>query len=154
MKLFVLRHGRAENRAASDFDRALTDSGRADLTRVLTGSREALAGVDQVWVSPLLRAQQSAAIAVQVLGGSPPMETTEALVPEADLNKLYRRLQGFTGEALLLVSHQPLVGELVNDLCGAEPGLHPMGTASLAALELELVASGLAELLWLRHPVS
>lgn len=152
MKLFILRHGQAEAYASSDFERRLTDKGRADVASMAERFKPQLQTLDQLWVSPLVRARQSAQALLAELGVNPPMITTEALVPEADLNQLYQHLNGLEASSLLLVSHQPLVGDLVNDLCGAEPGYHPMGTASMACIKVEVFASAMGELLWLQHP--
>src|SRR5476649_2001431 len=58
-----------------------------------------------------------------------------------------------TGENLLLVSHQPLVGNLLSLLQhGNVRQPEPMGTASLAELEGELPLDGAMTLLSVRHP--
>jgi phosphohistidine phosphatase len=153
MKLFVLRHGRAEPHALTDAQRRLTPSGREDLARLLASCRTKLESVEELWVSPLVRARQSAEIVCEVLGRELPVLVTETLVPEADLDGLYQQLYNSHCKNLMLVSHQPLVGELVNDLCGTEPGYHHFGTSTLACIELEFAASGMGDLQWLRHPL-
>lgn len=152
MKLYVLRHGQAEAHAKSDFERRLTDKGCADLASMATRFKGDLQTLDEIWVSPLVRAQQSARVVLAELSMGSASVTTEALVPDADLNCLYRDLNRSELASLLLVSHQPLVGDLVNDLCGAEPGFHALGTASMAYLETEIFGSSLGELHWLYHP--
>lgn len=152
MKLYVLRHGQAESRASSDFERRLTDRGRADACAMALRFNSDLCTLGEIWVSPLVRAQQTANAVVGELSVSPAYTTTETLVPEADLNRLYQELNNSRASILLLVSHQPLVGELVNDLCGVEPGFYAMGTASMACIEAEVFASSMGELLWLHHP--
>lgn len=152
MKLYVLRHGQAEAHAKSDFERRLTDKGRSDLVSMAIRFKADLQTLSGIWVSPLVRAQQSARVLMAELSMSPAFVTTEALVPEADLNRLYRDLNRSEAASLLLVSHQPLVGDLVNDLCGAEPGFHSLGTASMACIETEIFGTSLGELHWLSHP--
>lgn len=152
MRLFILRHGQAEAHASSDFERRLTDKGRADVASMAQRFKSELQTLDELWVSPLVRAQQSAQALLAEVGASPQLITTEVLVPEADLNRLYQLLNRSEVSSLLLVSHQPLVGDVVNDLCGTEPGYHAMGTASMACIEVEVFASAMGELLWLQHP--
>jgi phosphohistidine phosphatase len=150
MDLFILRHGKAEARAATDADRRLTGQGRRDVARVITAARDDLALVTHLWVSPYIRARQTADIASSLLGDIEPF-VTELLVPEADPIALCEQLQLCDAEALLLVSHQPLVGTLVDMLCGADAGYHPMGTSSLAGIDIDLAAAGMGKLCWLRH---
>ena len=52
---------------------------------------------------------------------------------------------------MLLVSHQPLVGELLSWLCD-DTALESMGTAHLVALELTAFTRGGAQLLWRERP--
>jgi len=151
MKLLVLRHGQAEARAASDEQRALTEVGRRDVARVTEAAGSAFEGLEALWVSPYRRAQQTARIVTDTLQWQGSAVTVEDLQPEASLERLYARLQACKARSLLLVSHQPLVGSLLDDLCGEDPGCHPMGTASLACLNLEVPARGLGSLEWLRH---
>lgn len=156
MKLYILRHGQAETSASSDFERRLTEKGRADVASMVARFRSDLQALNEIWVSPLVRAQQTAQVALAELSLKPAQRpacvTTESLVPEAHLDRLYRQLNDSQAENLLLVSHQPLVGELVNDLCGTEPGHHALGTASMACIEAEFFAASLGELCWLYHP--
>ena len=152
MQIFILRHGEAQARAARDELRALTDKGRAEVRKVVTARRDELEAVDTVWVSPLVRAQQTANLALEVLGRSCLPQVTECLAPDADPKRLYTQLQACSVQSLLLVSHQPLVGTMVNQLCGLEPGHCKLSTGSLVLLETDIVAAGMAELLWACHP--
>lgn len=149
MTIFILRHGQAEAQITSDEARQLTAKGRADCARVLAARAEDLSVITQIWASPLVRAQQTAEIAA---GYFPALrvQTTALLIPEASPRALLDWLQSTAAtESILLVSHQPLVGKLLDTLCGKADGYHPMGTSSLAAVDTELVASGLGRLRWL-----
>jgi len=149
--LFIMRHGQAQTKASSDAERPLTARGEADVERVVSALSDELSDLDQLWVSPYRRARQTAAIVNQVLGrGAEPVET-ELLTPEADLEALCAQLQACEEDNLMLVSHMPLVGDLIHYLTGAEPGRYTMGTASVACLTLDVVAGGVGELRWLRH---
>ncbi len=156
MKLFILRHGEAEAMMSRDEERQLTDRGRADVDRVIASRAQELSVVERVLVSPYIRAQQTADIVEKHLEGTP-RHTTPYLVPESNPIELIRWLstQCFGDlelNAILLVSHQPLVGTLVNELSGDPMGMHSMGTANLASLDAEVLAYGLAELNWLVRP--
>jgi phosphohistidine phosphatase len=155
MKLFILRHGQAETFAASDAARQLTESGREEVRGVVRKSAEVLAEVKRIWVSPLLRAQQTADVVLEVLGDRR-RETSDLLLPESTplhvLDKLTAEVAKgqSTGDSYLLVSHQPLVGELVNGICGKPNGYYPMNTGALAHLDLDVPALGCGQLVWLR----
>lgn len=150
MELFILRHGQAEARAATDADRQLTEQGRREVARVINAVGEELSLVTHLWVSPYRRALQTAEIVSEHLGDLEPF-VTELLEPEADPVVLSEQLMLCDTEALLLVSHQPLVGTLVNSLAGVAPGYYPMGPGSLACIDIDPVAPGTGALRWLRH---
>ncbi|OZY85078.1 phosphohistidine phosphatase SixA [Cellvibrio mixtus] len=153
MIIYVLRHGQAEAQISSDDARRLTPTGIIETEAVLASRVSLLAGVAEIWASPLVRAQQTAQLARQYLPGIP-LQTTALLVPESEpeqlIDWLYQR-EAEGVESILLVSHQPLVGRLLALLCGKPEGFYPMGTSSLAAITLHPVAAGLGDLLWLDH---
>jgi phosphohistidine phosphatase len=80
--------------------------------------------------------------------------TADLIIPDANPFSVMEWLQSFgrINQSILLVSHQPLVGELVNKLCGKPAGFYSMGTSSLAAIRASVVATGMGELMWLDHP--
>ncbi len=110
--------------------------------------------IAQIWVSPLVRAQQTAAIAAEYFPGIS-IQTTALLVPEANPQALLDWLDQLNAQqpdqSVLLVSHQPLVGVPVNILCGKPDDYYPMGTSSLAAIRAEVLAADMGDLLWLDH---
>lgn len=149
MKVWVLRHGEAEPQARSDAERALTAHGREQVLR----SAAQLIGqpLQAIYASPYLRAQQTAQLVRDVLGFEAEIITVPWLTPQSNPRDVSLRLD--TGQNLLLVSHQPLVGSLLSLLLHGH--LHqpePMGTASLAELEGELPLDGAMTLLGVRHP--
>ncbi|HMW46779.1 MAG TPA: phosphohistidine phosphatase SixA [Cellvibrionaceae bacterium] len=142
MELFILRHAEAGLDAATDFDRTLTELGKHQLSQVVGRHQEALASISQVWVSPYVRTQQTLAQIRHWLPAHVPIETTEALTPESPVRGLLPLLERSSGQRVLLVSHQPLVGEAVAKLCGLEPGAYRLGTSALTHIELPLVGFG------------
>lgn len=155
MAIFILRHGQAEAQITSDDARQLTNKGRNDTARIVQ-ARIADMPLVQIWASPLVRAQQTAEIALSYFPGLK-IQTTDLLVPEANpqvlmnwLDKLNAPFIG-TDRSILLVSHQPLVGTLVNLLCGKPGDYYSMGTSSLAAIRAQVVAADMGDLLWLDH---
>jgi phosphohistidine phosphatase len=157
MTIFILRHGQAEAQITTDEARNLTEKGRSDTARVVGARALDMAPVAQIWASPLVRAQQTAAIAALYFPHLK-IQTTELLIPEANPQALLEWLDELnqlqlqdSNQSILLVSHQPLVGAVVNKLCGTSDDFYPMGTSSLAAVRAQVIASDMGDLLWLDH---
>lgn len=155
MELFVLRHGDAEPLITNDQARCLTPRGWAEVQTVMDAACEKMKSLELILVSPYVRAQQTADI-VQEKFPSVKTETTLQLIPEGDISELYELLQGCSEKSVLLVSHQPLVGTIVNGLSGKggskNSGYYAMGTANLASIDCDVVAPGCGELQWLKRP--
>jgi phosphohistidine phosphatase len=154
MHIFLLRHGQAEPQKTTDDARELTEKGEADVYKAVLLSLNELKGLQQIWVSPLVRAQQTANIVARILGEqgiNPLLRTTELLVPEASPAALLSSLNVENKPSILLVSHQPLLGKTI-DLLGDVPGAYnPMFTSSLAYVECGKCAPKSGRLVWLRH---
>lgn len=150
MLLYLLRHGQAEPNLLDDEVRRLTELGRGQTQAVMQRRAADMQQPTAIWASPLVRAQQTAHIA-QPFFATVPLQTYTELVPEGSTAAIYDLLASFHGRALLVVGHQPLLGNLLNELCGNAPGALPMGTSSLACVQLTLPAAGFGELVWLQH---
>ncbi|WOX06324.1 phosphohistidine phosphatase SixA [Microbulbifer pacificus] len=150
MLLLVMRHGRAEPYSKSDETRALTDEGRDDVAAVCKERASELAQVKTIWSSPFVRTRQTAKIVAETFERE--VEIQELLTGDTPVDDLLNALAEADEDIfpLLLVSHQPLVGSLVNGLCGTGDE-HPMGTSSLACLSAEVWARDCADLEWLQH---
>lgn len=149
MKLWVLRHGEAEPYARRDAERELTGRGRDQVRR----STAHLVGkpLDRIWVSPYVRAQQTAALVCEVLGFTGELKTVPWLTPDSE-PKYSASLLPDDGH-VLLVSHQPFVGDLISLLqFGHLRQPQPMQTASLAELEGEWPLAGSMTLLGVVNP--
>ena len=151
MKLFLMRHGDAEFNTTNDSKRQLTDVGRANVREIVLRDKAELASIDTIWVSPYVRAQQTAQIVTELLDQKINCITHSFLKPSGDPHVVFNELQD-KDLSLLLVTHQPLIGTMVNLLAGLEPGRHRLGTAALACMELEVVAPSCGELNWLHQP--
>lgn len=135
MKLWLLRHGEA-GPGVPDAQRSLTARGRADVLSVARQWQTEQPQPAQVWVSPLLRAQQTWQIVQQALPIQAPVRTESALVPEADPALLLALLTE-QHEDVLLVGHNPLLSDLLSLLVEgfSRAGRVPvMGTSHLVSL--------------------
>ncbi len=161
MLLYVMRHGPAEDRAASglDADRALTSAGRDVVKRAANELRRAIgdAHLPRILSSPLRRAQETATILGSIAGTerlSPEVEDDLAADEELPL-RLVTELAG-RGRDVAIVGHQPTVEHLVRHLSGRHDVL-PSGfrTAMVVALVIEGALPGAlptAEIRWVVDP--
>lgn len=138
-ELLLLRHGIAEERGgpAPEPLRALTGEGIRRTTAV--AARLAVLGLtaDQLISSPLLRARQTAQIAVAA-GLAPGLAIDAALAPGGAALVLVRTCQA---ERLMLVGHEPDLGALACLLIGAPAGAVSLKKAGLAVITLQPVPS-------------
>ena len=151
MRLWLLRHGEAEAHARSDAERALTAQGRHEVRQ----AAQQLMGrpLELVLVSPYVRAQQTAAVVKDLLGFAGMLRTVPWLTPDSAPGEALSELDRYAANEILLVTHQPLVGNLGGWLVhGHRQQPLAMATASLAALEGEMLAAGAMDLLALTHP--
>eukprot|EP01034_Spumella_vulgaris_P011992 gene11992-15255_t len=126
MKLWVLRHGEAESHAPSDAQRNLTERGREEVLH----SAAHLIGqpISAIIASPYVRAQQTAQLVREALGFVPEIRTVSWLTPDGNPLQVLEKLD--TDDNVLLVSHQPLVGNLISFLQhGHQRQPQPMHTA-------------------------
>jgi phosphohistidine phosphatase len=149
MNIVIMRHGQAQARATTDFERPLTALGVEQAIAAGACLSTQDFQIDEVWVSPYLRTQQTADHVMSQLPACPRV-TVAALVPEAELITIRSALEESETKNLLLVSHQPLVSSLVATLSAAKFHI-PMSPASMALLTAPLMAAGCAHLQWLRH---
>jgi len=139
MQVVIMRHGEAALEAASDSARPLTECGCDESVHMAAWLKARAINIQRVLVSPYLRAQQTLEKVKQTLGLSVTIEVLKDLTPggdpaavAAELHAL--ALEGVTG--VLIVSHLPLVGYLVAELC---PGVCPpmFATSAMASVELD-----------------
>ena len=151
MKLWVLRHGEAEPHGSKphDSERALTDHGREEVLR----SAAMLIGqpLAAIYASPYLRAQETAQLVKEALGFEPEIRTVEWLTPDTDPDKVAEQLVSVSD--VLLVSHNPLVGNLLSYLQhGAGYPPEQVSTAGLAELENNELLIGSMKLNGIKRP--
>ena len=153
MKLFIGRHGQASFDAKSDRVRPLTAAGIADTVKLRDDHLSELKQVQVIWASELKRANETACIYADKLDLE--IETKNFLSPDCEADRVVKKLQSLESDAcVLIVSHQPLVGELVSLLCEGNIYLaHPYVTSEIVVVECELAAVGLGSITGNFRPV-
>lgn len=148
MKLLLLRHAQAEPGADLDPDRRLTPVGEAQ-ARTMAARVGMLLPNAHVVSSPWLRAAQTGEIIARALGRG--VMHVPALTPEGRVSEAAEQLETCFSDspALVVVTHQPLCGQLLTWLTDGSLHGQAIATCSGALLELEWPARGMArQLSW------
>lgn len=121
MELYFLRHGIAadprEWGRSADAERPLTEEGVARLSEAAAGMRRMKLQFDRVFSSPLVRAVETARLALKGLGSASPIELTDALTPDAGFSEFLSLLPKEPSNGRwLFVGHQPSIGEFAGRL--------------------------------------
>jgi len=145
MKLFLLRHGKADwpDWKGADDERPLTDEGVAEMRLVAAALKRLKVQPDVILSSPLPRALRTAKIAGSALGVA--VEERPELKPGFDRGVCDTLLAARADADVMLVGHEPDFSGLIRSLTGGRVKLPKAGTA---AIEIggELTAP---QLLWL-----
>ncbi|NQZ31940.1 MAG: histidine phosphatase family protein [Oceanospirillaceae bacterium] len=110
---FLMRHGEASWQAATDFDRVLTEVGHEQLVTMAMRQHLQLKGITKIVCSPFVRTRQSAAIIAHSLGDIPIVYDNQ-LTPANTVQEAIAALEMHWCEQLLVVTHQPLIGNLIS----------------------------------------
>ena len=147
-----MRHGDAALDAASDSVRPLTDCGCDESRQMATWLKNQNVNIDRVLVSPYLRAAQTLDVADECLNLPKAVDVLPELTPGGDVGLVSGYLQTLASEgvaAVLVISHLPLVGYLVAELC---PGQVPPMFTTSAIASVTLDANGQGTMNWQMSP--
>lgn len=150
MRLYLIRHGEA-GRAASDALRELTEEGRARTRHNAAAALPTMVSpIATVISSPLPRARQTAAIIQGLWGPQVPLLVDSCLVPESSPVAVAQFVDALAAEAwpLVLVAHQPLLGNLLGWLTDRPELASTVTTSSISAVDLIAFARGGGTLDW------
>lgn len=121
MQIYLIRHGIAADRNAqtTDAERPLTEAGRKKTKRVAQRLGDLGVRFDVLLTSPLVRAQQTAAMLEQT-GLAARCEVFTPLAPGGDIHLWVNWYQLQTYQAIALVGHQPDLGQWAGQLVWGE----------------------------------
>ncbi len=151
MKLYIVRHGDA-SAAGSGGERPLTELGLEKAAAA--GQLLAAEQPQRVLYSPKLRTRQTAEAIVTACGGIVSAEE-QSLLPPSTADDVCAAVEESGAERIVLVSHMPLVAELVAWFTRGEsrdyalPGFPPAG---VVALDMNYTGAAEAELEWYAFP--
>jgi phosphohistidine phosphatase len=144
MEIYLLRHGIAEDRAASgrDADRRLTDEGRDKLRRILERAHAADVVPTLILASPLRRALETAEIAAHALGYAGRIVRTPALTPESSPPQVWEAIRERRTElAVLLAGHEPLFSATAAYLLGSTQAMIHFRKGALVRIDADASAA-------------
>lgn len=137
MRVYIMRHGPAEERAREDRLRRLTPDGR-EKTREAARGLAALGAaeeIDVILTSPYVRARETAEIAAEALGLGDRVVETDALASGASPASAWKEIAKRAKKGALTVGHEPDCGLLVRHLLGAATFEAPLKKAGVACVE-------------------
>jgi phosphohistidine phosphatase len=139
MKLYVMRHGPAQDAAASfhDFDRALTIKGRKRTREVARALQHASERPHMIIASPLVRALQTAEIVASVIEPEEPVVVRQEIAPGGELMTLILELVAAQSLPTMIVGHEPDLSSLVDQLLGGNVWDKPLQKAMVIGLRLD-----------------
>lgn len=152
MQVFIMRHGDAALDAASDSVRPLTDCGCDESRLMANWLKGQKVDIERVLVSPFLRAEQTLDEVGECMNLPGNVDVLPELTPCGDVGLVRAYLQALANEGVsgvLVISHLPLVGYLVSELCPGETP--PMFTTSAIA-SVTLDESGKGVFNWQMSP--
>jgi len=145
MLLYLLRHGEAEPRAATDAARKLTSKGRNDVHSVARLFNRNELQFDRCISSPYTRTMQTAKAFLQELQCDLQVEENAILMPDKRAQGVMQMLEQLPPDAqVLLITHNPLVSELSALL--VDGNIHNMSilaTSELLAIEIDVIGLGM-----------
>ncbi len=151
IRLTILRHGDAPFNHSSG-ERALSELGRAQTEQVVRQRIEELSTTSLIICSPSRRARETLAIASKTLGYTGELLFDDCLRSESSISAVGQRFNSIEADNVLLVSHQPLVGTMIDYLTDQRGYGMAMGTSCLACLDLITFSRGCGTLNWLDSP--
>ncbi len=144
MNVYLLRHAVAEDRNAERFpnddDRPLTEEGIDRMKLAAGGIAALIKRPGAILASPLVRTMQTAEIVAKALGCKNCVEPGDALKPGAKIDAVRKELAARSGkdvESIMLVGHEPDMGELASALIGAKGAAIEFKKGSLCAIRLD-----------------
>lgn len=161
MNLYFMRHAHAVARdgwTSPDPERPLIEKGYRATEAAASGLARLSPPISRIITSPYVRAAQTATIVAERLGA--PVTSSDALTPRFGLPSLAALLAEADWESdLLLVGHQPSMGQTLAALIGRGDGMVDMKKASVALVALpdrrshgdhQPSLAGAGKLRWLR----
>lgn len=155
-ELYLVRHAIAAERGEDwpdDDKRPLTERGISRFKEVVDGLAWLDVVVEEIFSSPLVRAKQTADLLASGLSGKPAVKILDALSPgHTPTSVLAQLARSARRRRIILVGHEPDLGELAAHLVGAGRAL-PFKKGGACRIDVESLTSRRAgALTWFLEP--
>jgi phosphohistidine phosphatase len=151
MRVYIVRHGDAVTPAGGG-ERELTPRGHTEAQAA--GQLLAEQGFDYLLYSPKVRTRQTALHIIDAVGDVGSAEDLSLLPPSTGAD-VAAAIDRAAVDSLVLVSHLPLVAELVGWFISGDARNYPLSgypPAGIVALDIDIAGQGMAELAWHAFP--
>ncbi len=147
MHLYLLRHGEAEPRNYDDSGRALTSHGEHEVMDVARQFAKRDIKLTSCFHSPFTRAAQTCSLFLSESGSTIKPEPLLLLTPDHRALQVLAFLRSLKSQHVLLVTHNPLVSELLAVLTNTDiDSMHIFSTGELDAVHCQACTTGGGEL--------
>lgn len=120
MQVYIMRHGQAFTSGSVDALRELTTEGKQEARIMAKWIAEQKIDLDQIIVSPFVRAQETSKELFNYLDKKIAVTTLDFITPSGSAQTVHDYIDGVCAtdniNSLLIVSHMPLVSYLVAEL--------------------------------------
>lgn len=150
MEIYLVRHAEAIERmeGSEDAVRWLTPKGRKSMVKAAGKLRKLRVRPDLIVTSPLVRAVQTAELCAADIGNHALLRADAALSPEGNAEQVLELIRNLKKtDVLMLVGHEPLLGQVAAELLGKSK-LAGLAKGSCLALELRDKSDKPARFLW------
>lgn len=133
-----MRHGDADAEVPEGLDddaRPLTTRGRLALGPHFAALQPLLHTPAVIFMSPLVRAVQTATLLAQALGFEGPLRTHRSLFPNGPVGALESLLEAQTGQSVVFVGHQPSMGATAAHFLGVTSFPKPVAPGTVIGIE-------------------
>lgn len=151
MHIYLLRHGDAPYDERSG-ERSLSARGKTETAAVVEQHLSQLSEVELIVCSPVLRARQTLQVLTETLNYSGELLFEDVLRSEGTVAAVQQYVDSLDVARVLLISHQPLIGQLLEYLVDEAGLAYSMTTSSLACLDAITFGRGCATLQRLTQP--
>jgi phosphohistidine phosphatase len=155
MKVILVRHGDAD----ADIPEGLEDEARALTTRARLALPAHFAPLvprigtpNVIFMSPLVRAVQTATLLAQALQYEGPLKTNRVLFPDGPVGAIDALLRDRLGETIVLVGHQPSMGSTAAHFLGLGSFPRPFAPGTVVGIERPDENLGAGKLLFYAAP--
>ncbi len=145
MRLFLVRHGDADAEVPEGLDddaRPLTTRGRLALGPHFAALKPHLGTPAVIYMSPLVRAVQTATLLADALGFEGPLRTHRSLFPNGPVGALQSLLEGPPDQTVVLVGHQPSMGASAAHFLGLNSFPKPVSPGTVIGIDLLATEAG------------